>query len=388
MRRPATCSRSGPRVSSPAGLDVQASADRLRHQPGPSARTVRRRTRRRLAQAAGLPCARCSAGRVLPTPPGPVRVSRRVPDRQQAEQASRSVRRPISAVVRRGEVAAGPEVGVLETQRRVVAEDRRVQFAQRGPGVQTGVLGQARATVGVHLQRLGLPSRPVQSEHQVAAQVFAERVPAHQTLEVRDQVAVVPEGEQRASPEPPGGPAAARSRRAASGSMVGTSRRSCQACPSTRERRVGSRHGCVVVPGRGAARGSPRRAPRTRDVERPVGDLEPVGPADGRQSAPCPARSLAGGRRRTPGGCAPADPGHRPARARRPGARPARCRARGRAAPRAARAAWPGPGRPARRRPGPPAARAPRTSAPRLPWVQSASRRRSDGPLHARLSVL
>ena len=74
----------------------------------------------------------------------------------------------------------------------------------------------ARRLVG--LERLGLAAAAVQREHQLAAQVLAQRVLSHQRLELADELGVAAEREvgldarARAPPRaaPPGGAISAR----------------------------------------------------------------------------------------------------------------------------------------------------------------------------------
>ena len=242
---------------------------------------------------------------------------------------------------RRREVAAGPEVGVLEPQGRVVAEDRRVQVAQRGARVETGLLGQATPA------RRRTPPAPRPGVPTGAGRASGGRAGPRGAGAVRTRPSSSGTWSRwRPSASVRAARTARRSRRssssrAASGSITGTSRRSCHACPL----QSASAASAVAT----AASWSPARCCSTHavdllledgDVEASVRHLEPVGPADRRQPSPPPARARAAARRRTPGGCAAAGPGRRPARARRPAVRRARRRAPGRAAHRGARAAW------------------------------------------------
>ena len=76
-------------------------------------------------------------------------------------------------------------------QRRILIEDRTVELVQRRPGVDPQLVDQGFARGGVHIERLGLASRPVQREHQLTAQALSQRVLARQLLQFPDEAAIV-----------------------------------------------------------------------------------------------------------------------------------------------------------------------------------------------------
>ena len=61
---------------------------------------------------------------------------------------------------------------------------------ERRPGLERELVGEETAALLVHLQRVGLPARAVEREHQLAAQALAERIRRHQPLQLRDELRV------------------------------------------------------------------------------------------------------------------------------------------------------------------------------------------------------
>ncbi len=88
---------------------------------------------------------------------------------------------------RRGGRALGHRGGARGGQRelRVAVEDRPLQVLQLLARLDAHLLDQRAARPAAHLQRLGLPARPVQREHQEPVQPFAQGV----LLDERPQVA-------------------------------------------------------------------------------------------------------------------------------------------------------------------------------------------------------
>ena len=77
----------------------------------------------------------------------------------------------------------------------VVTQDRPLQLLQLRARLGPELLDECPASRGVRVQRVGLPTRPVQREHEVPAQPLAERVLGDQRLELCDELAVPPERE-------------------------------------------------------------------------------------------------------------------------------------------------------------------------------------------------
>ncbi|MBB3731617.1 hypothetical protein FHR33_007477 [Nonomuraea dietziae] len=73
---------------------------------------------------------------------------------------------------------------------KLTPQDAQVQLRQLWRGVDAQLVAQERAQVGVDGQRLGLPSRPVQGEHEQGAQPFAQRVGSHQRAQLGHRLGV------------------------------------------------------------------------------------------------------------------------------------------------------------------------------------------------------
>ena len=72
-----------------------------------------------------------------------------------------------------------------------------MQRAQRLTGLDPELVDEQAAPGGERLERLGLASRPVEGEHQLAAQAFPQRMLGHQSLELGDRLAMAAEREPR-----------------------------------------------------------------------------------------------------------------------------------------------------------------------------------------------
>ncbi len=119
-----------------------------------------------------------TASRVLPTPPGPVSVTRRCAVSSLVTSAM-AVARPMRLVERDREVAVnGPRAGRGEL--RVVTQDRQVELGQLGARVDAQFLDQLIAELPIARQRLALPSGPVQGAHVGGAQALPKRVQRHE----------------------------------------------------------------------------------------------------------------------------------------------------------------------------------------------------------------
>ena len=72
----------------------------------------------------------------------------------------------------------------------IVVEDRALLRAQIRPGLETELFMKEVAQLGIRLERLGLPPRPVEREHEPRAQPFPEWIVHDEGLELRAQLAV------------------------------------------------------------------------------------------------------------------------------------------------------------------------------------------------------
>jgi hypothetical protein len=81
----------------------------------------------------------------------------------------------------------------LEARRvelRILAQDRLVQLAQLGPGLDADLLDQCRSRLPVGVQRLRLAPRAVQREHPLGVKPFAQRLARDQGLELAEDLAM------------------------------------------------------------------------------------------------------------------------------------------------------------------------------------------------------
>ena len=72
---------------------------------------------------------------------------------------------------------------------RVLPKHRLLQLPQRQAGLDPELLDEHASGLLVGLQRLGLTTRPVESAHQLAAQLLAKRVRGDEGLELSDEIA-------------------------------------------------------------------------------------------------------------------------------------------------------------------------------------------------------
>jgi hypothetical protein len=98
---------------------------------------------------------------------------------------------PLLARSRSGTISRGG------SERRVLAEDLMLEPFERRPGLERELVGKETAALLVHVQRVGLPARAVEREHQLAAQALAERIRRHQLLQLRYDLGVSAELELR-----------------------------------------------------------------------------------------------------------------------------------------------------------------------------------------------
>ena len=84
-----------------------------------------------------------------------------------------------------------------QAERRIVGEDLGVQKLQILARLDTQFLDEQGSRVAIGGQCVGLAARPVQRQHQLAAQGFAERMLDDEGLQLRDSSGVVAEREVR-----------------------------------------------------------------------------------------------------------------------------------------------------------------------------------------------
>ena len=90
-------------------------------------------------------------------------------------------------------LAAGPRlVGHDAIERGILAQDRLLQAPQLRSRLQPERLDERVAGVAEHVERLGLPPRPVEREHQQRAQALAQRVLVDERAQPADRLAVAP----------------------------------------------------------------------------------------------------------------------------------------------------------------------------------------------------
>ena len=127
-----------------------------------------------------------SASRVLPVPPAPVSVSRRTPGRTtSARTCSSSRRRPTNDVSDAGQL--GPAAVPREIERGIVREDPPLQLAELLARLEPELLDERRPRVAIRRERLGLPARAIQRQHQLTREALAQRVRPDRRCELPDE---------------------------------------------------------------------------------------------------------------------------------------------------------------------------------------------------------
>ena len=81
------------------------------------------------------------------------------------------------------------------SERGILAEDRPLELAQRGAGLDAELLDEGRTSLAVGVERLCLPARPVERDQSLFAEALAVGLLGDQLLEVREQLDVLSEGE-------------------------------------------------------------------------------------------------------------------------------------------------------------------------------------------------
>ena len=132
--------------------------------------------------------------RVLPTPPGPTRVSSRA-GRDQGAQLGQGLG-PADQLVQLGGQAVADDRGLGRgAQARVLVEDLPVQGGQFGTRVEAQFVGEPLAQPGVALQGLGLPPRGVQGADVQGAQALPQRMALDQLGQLRGDQVVLAAGQ-------------------------------------------------------------------------------------------------------------------------------------------------------------------------------------------------
>ena len=75
----------------------------------------------------------------------------------------------------------------------VLAQDRRLEVAQRGRRLDAELLRPDTPRLPVQLERLDLAGRPVQGQHQLRAQALSQRLLVDEPLELADELGVLAE---------------------------------------------------------------------------------------------------------------------------------------------------------------------------------------------------
>src|SRR5262249_6816117 len=88
------------------------------------------------------------------------------------------------------EMAPRAELGRLDTERRVLAEDRLLQFPELGSGLQAQLIAQCPADPLEGGERVRLPSAPVEREHELPVEALAQRVIGDERLQLRYELEV------------------------------------------------------------------------------------------------------------------------------------------------------------------------------------------------------
>ena len=86
-------------------------------------------------------------------------------------------------------------------QRGILPKDRPLQLLERRARIDPELVDEGPARFLVGVQRLGLPTRPVQRSHQIHPQALAERVLGDECLELPDQLVLAPEREVGVDPQ-------------------------------------------------------------------------------------------------------------------------------------------------------------------------------------------
>ena len=152
------------------------------------ARTARLRPARDLVAEVSLARAGPADDEEQASPPGERVLQARLEQRQLLVAADDGCRRTPSRL----EVPAGGgcRVGRGSVEVRVLLEDRALERVKRSPGFDPE-LGEQRAARGtVSVERLRLPARAVEGDHQLSVQTLPQAVPGYESFELRNQFGV------------------------------------------------------------------------------------------------------------------------------------------------------------------------------------------------------
>ena len=135
-----------------------------------------------------------AASRVFPIPPAPsTRHEAPASGVRVAPRLAQHVELSLTARERRARVELGRQRLGFDARRvelRILAQDRVVQLAQRGSGLDADLLDQRRSRLPVGLQRLCLAARAVEREHPLRLQPLAQRVARDEHLELGEDLAM------------------------------------------------------------------------------------------------------------------------------------------------------------------------------------------------------
>ena len=132
----------------------------------------------------------------MPLPPGPVSVSRR--GARIREQVLQLGELPAAADQRRRRPGkARPRTARARRERRLLAQDRRLQLPQLRRRLDPELAAEQPPGVAVDAEGVGLASGAIQRQHQLRAQPLSQRVGRDERLELADELGVAPEREAR-----------------------------------------------------------------------------------------------------------------------------------------------------------------------------------------------
>ena len=129
--------------------------------------------------------------------PGEDHLARLLPGERLRDREQR-LRRPVAQP--RDEDRALRSRRLRELERRILAQDRALELLQRRARLDPELVDEHASRGLVGGQRLGLAARPVEREHQLAAQALAQGMLGRERLELRDQRGVPAEGEVGVDP--------------------------------------------------------------------------------------------------------------------------------------------------------------------------------------------
>ena len=134
-----------------------------------------------------MPLATSTARRVLPQPPGPASVTRRLAE-SNSRVRTRSSSRPTKLVNVRGRLshdASDRGAAIVSSCSRIACS-----VAERGTGLETQLVDQEGSGLRKRAQRIGLPARPVQRDHQLLPGTLTSRVFHHERFEFTENLRV------------------------------------------------------------------------------------------------------------------------------------------------------------------------------------------------------